>query len=131
MKKPLVLFSAGCVGGLANSLVVWLFGLLAITALFGVSIAPSLTPGWLYPRIVWGGLWGLVFLLPILNGNIIVKGSVLSLLPTAAQLFIVFPFKADKGIAGLDLGVMTPVFVVIFNWVWGVAAALTIRSAKL
>ena len=57
MKKVLIFFAAGCLGALANSLAVWLFGDLGITKLLGVSISPSLTAGWLYPRIVWGGIW--------------------------------------------------------------------------
>jgi hypothetical protein len=31
-----------------------------------VAIAPALKLSWLYPRIVWGGLWGLVFVFPFL-----------------------------------------------------------------
>ena len=58
-------FAAGALGGLANSLVAWGFGELGISRALGVSIAPGLTAAWLYPRIVWGGLWGFAFLLPI------------------------------------------------------------------
>jgi len=130
MKKLLVLFAAGCLGGLANSIAVWLFGYFSITSLFGVSIAPSLTPGWLYPRIVWGGIWGLLFILPMLQSKLLLKGAVLSLFPTAVQLLVVFPLKAHKGMAGLDLGLFTPLFVLFFNWVWGVVTALTIRFEK-
>ncbi|MGD9310945.1 MAG: hypothetical protein PVG51_17510, partial [Desulfosarcina sp.] len=61
MKKLLVCFSAGCLGALANSLVLWQFGELGLARLFGVAMAPSLSAGWLYPRIVWGGIWGLLF----------------------------------------------------------------------
>ena len=43
------------------------------------------------------------------------------------QLFIIFPIKADKGAMGLDLGTLTPVFVVIFNAIWGVTAAIWLR----
>ena len=59
-----LVFAAGCVGAVANSLMVYLFGHLGINAALGVKIAPNLTPSWLYPRIVWGGLWGFLFLLP-------------------------------------------------------------------
>ena len=114
-------------GGLANSLAVWLFGYLGITSSLGVSIAPSLSPAWLYPRLVWGGIWGLIFILPIYKSKLLLKGSILSLFPTAVQLFIVFPLKAHKGIAGIELGFYTPVFVLFFNWVWGIIAALTIK----
>ncbi|GAA6167969.1 hypothetical protein [Sessilibacter corallicola] len=130
MKKLLVFFAAGCLGALANSLAVWLFGKYGITTGLGVSIAPSLSPAWLYPRIVWGGIWGLLFILPMMNSRPMIKGTILSLFPTIIQLFVVFPYKADKGIAGLELGLYTPLFVVFFNWVWGVVAALTIRFAR-
>ena len=130
MKKLLIFFAAGCLGAFANSIAVWLFGDIGITTLFGVSIAPSLTPGWLYPRIVWGGIWGLLFVLPMMQSKLLSKGAVLSLFPTAVQLFVVFPLKADKGMAGLDLGLYTPLFVVFFNWVWGVVTALTIKFAR-
>jgi len=127
MNKMLVFFAAGCLGALANSLAVWFFGDFGITSSFGVSIAPSLTPKWLYPRIVWGGLWGLLFVLPIFKSNLLLKGTVLSLFPTAIQLFVIFPFKAHKGMAGLELGLYTPLLVLFFNWVWGVVTALTIK----
>lgn len=130
MKKLLIFFAAGCLGALANSIAVWLFGYLGITSLFGVSISPALSPGWLYPRLVWGGLWGLLFVLPILKSRILYKGAVLSLLPTAVQLFVVFPYKAHKGMAGLELGLLTPLFVLFFNWVWGAVTALTIKFQK-
>ena len=130
MKKILIYFAAGCLGALVNSLTVWLFGDVGITKHFSVSIAPSLSAAWLYPRIVWGGIWGLLFFLPMLNSKLIRKGSLLSLFPTAVQLFIIFPFKANKGIAGLELGQLTPAFVIFFNWIWGVVTALTVKFSK-
>ena len=130
MNKLLVFFAAGCLGALANSITVWQFGSFGVTSSFGVSIAPSLTPGWLYPRIVWGGIWGLLFILPMLQSKLLLKGTVLSLFPTAVQLFVVFPLKADKGMAGFELGLYTPLFVLFFNWVWGVVTALTIKFAR-
>ncbi len=130
MKKLLIFFAAGCLGALANSLTVWLFGHYGITSMLDVSIAPSLSSGWLYPRIVWGGLWGLLFILPMLQSRLLLKGAILSLFPTAVQLFVVFPTMAHKGMGGLDLGLLTPLFVLLFNWVWGVVAALAIKFAK-
>lgn len=130
MKKLLIFFAAGCIGALANSIALWGFGALGITKSLGVSIAPTLTPAWLYPRIVWGGIWGLAFVLPVLQPKLVLKGTVLSLLPTAVQLFIVFPLKANKGMAGLDLGLYTPLLVVFFNWIWGVVTAISIKVAK-
>ena len=130
MKKLSIYFAAGCLGALANSIAVWLFGYFGITSSFGVSIAPSISPNWLYPRIVWGGIWGLFFILPMLKSKLLLKGAILSLLPTVVQLFVVFPFKAHKGIAGLELGLFTPLFVLFFNWVWGFVTAFTIKLAR-
>ncbi len=130
MKKILVCFAAGCLGALANSLTVWVFGDFEITREFGVAIAPTLTPAWLYPRIVWGGIWGLLFVLPLLNTKPFSKGALMSLFPTLVQLLVVFPLKAKKGYFGLDIGLLTPLFVVFFNLVWGVVTALTLRFSK-
>ena len=130
MKKLLIFFAAGCIGALANSIAVWLFGYYGITSSFGVSIAPSLSPSWLYPRIVWGGIWGLLFIMPMLQSKLLLKGAVLSLFPTAFQLFILFPLKENKGMAGLDLGLLTPIFVLFFNWIWGFVTALAIKIER-
>lgn len=130
MKKILVCFSAGCLGALANSLTVWFFGDMGISKQLGVAIAPHLSAGWLYPRIVWGGIWGLLFIFPLLRSKPVLQGSVLSLAPSAIQLFYVFPMLAHKGVGGLELGLFTPVLVIVFNWVWGVVTAITIKIAK-
>ncbi len=129
-KKIALVFAAGCLGGLINSLAVWIFGELGITSALGVKIAPNLSAAWLYPRIVWGGIWGALFLLPLWQRRVLIKGLIYSMGPTLVQLFIVFPMKANKGAMGLDLGTLTPVFVIIFNAIWGVTAAVWLRWAN-
>ena len=124
-----LVFAAGCLGGLVNSLAVWLSGMYGITSAIGVKIAPQLSAAWLYPRIVWGGIWGFLFLLPLLRRKLLIQGLIFSLGPTLVQLFVVFP-KAHKGMMGLDLGTLTPLAVVVFNAVWGVTAAVWLRWAK-
>lgn len=128
--KLTILFSSGCVGGIINSLVVWFLGARGVTAALGVKIAPDLTPTWLYPRIVWGGIWGFLFLLPFLKKSLFWRGVLFSLGPTIAQLFVVFPAKASSGMMGLGLGNLTPLFVLFFNAVWGVSTAIWLRLAK-
>jgi hypothetical protein len=117
-----VAFSSGCFGGLVNSLAVWFFGVAGITTAAGVQIAPSLTPPYLYQRMVWGGLWGFILLLPVLPASTWLRGFLLSLGPTIVQLFIVFPIRLNKGVMGLELGQLTPLFVFIYNAIWGVCA---------
>jgi hypothetical protein len=127
-RKISLVFAAGCLGGLINSLAVWIFGELGISSAMGVSIAPELSPGWLYPRLVWGGIWGLLFLLPLMPASIFARGLVFSIGPTLVQLFFVFPMNANKGMLGLDLGLLTPVLVVVFNAIWGWTAAIWLKS---
>jgi len=126
-KNISMVFAAGCLGGLVNILAVWGFGDLGINAALGVRIAPALTPQWLYPRLIWGGIWGLLFLLPVMRSRILSRRIIFSLGPTIVQLFVVFPLKAGKGYMGLDLGTLTPLLVFIFNAIWGVATAIWLR----
>ncbi len=119
-----LMFAAGCLGGLVNSLAVWLSGMHGLTAACGVKLAPALTLPWLYPRIVWGGIWGLLFLLPFVKHNLLLRGLVISAGPTLVQLFYIFPYKAHKGMLGLELGTYTPLFVIAYNALWGITAAI-------
>ena len=124
-----LVFAAGVLGALLNSLAVWAFGEFGISAALGVKIAPTLTPAFLYPRLVWGGIWGVLFLLPLMQRSIWSRGFIYSLGPTLVQLFVVFPIKANKGAMGLELGMLTPLLVVIFNAIWGWTAAIWLRWA--
>ena len=129
MQRLAIVFGAGCLGALLNSLAVWVFGLAHITTGLGVQIAPPLTPAWLYPRIVWGGLWGFLFLIPLLTDRWVWRGLLFSVAPTLVQWLIVFPLKAQKGMLGLELGALTPLFVVLFNAVWGIVASWYVDRA--
>ncbi len=116
-------YAAGSVGGLINSLIVWLLGSMGITSALGVNIAPPLSAALLYPRLVWGGLWGFLFLIPLFGNSPLVRGVIYSLGPTLVQLFIVFPLKDGKGIMGLGLGALTPLMVIFANVIWGVVTS--------
>jgi hypothetical protein len=121
-------FAAGALGGLANSLVLWVVGKLGFAHTLG-TIAPALTPGWLYPHIVWGGLWGALFLIP-LGWDWVRKGLFLSLAPSVVQLFLVFPLKTKGGAVGLALAALTPLAVLFFNAVWGVVASFWLTVVR-
>jgi len=130
MKNTLLAFAAGSLGGLVYCLVMWLFSHYGITQSLGVSLAGSLSPHWVYPRIVWGGLWSLLFLLSIMSSSLFMRSLVLSLIPALVQLFIIFPFYTGQGIAGLKLGLLTPLLVWFFFWCWAFATAVTLRLAR-
>jgi hypothetical protein len=128
LREVSLCFAAGAFGALVNSWLVWHLGTTGIPQHFGVAIAPKWSLHFLYPRVVWGGLWGLIFALPIWRGGFWVgvfsRGILLSLIPTLFQLFYVFPVLQGKGTFGLALGKLTPVFVFIYNAVWGLVTAL-------
>jgi hypothetical protein len=124
LRRVSVSFAAGCLGGVTDSLAVWLAGVKGITASFGVSIAPPLTAPWMYQRVVWGGIWGALFLLPFFKRSVLGRSFLYSLGPTLVQLLVVFPYQAGKGLLGLQLGNYTPLFVLVFNFIWGLTAAI-------
>lgn len=124
VRRLTLLFSAGCFGALVNSYALWLLGKYGLTAKMGIDMAPRMTPAWLYPRIVWGGLWGLLFLLPVPRKSPFMRALIFSLPPSLVQLFVVFPFKAQEGWLGLDLGLMTPFLVLVLNGLWAVGTVL-------
>jgi hypothetical protein len=128
LKKISLCFSAGALGGLVNGLAVWLFGALGIAAALGVHIAPDLTPPFLYSKITWGGIWGALLLLPLAETRPWLKGIIISIAPTLVQLLIVFPLKMDAGMLGLGLGALTPLLVVLYNALWGIAAVYWYRA---
>lgn len=123
-----VAFAAGSAGGLATVLTIWLAVLLGITANFGVKL-PSPLLADVYRMIVWGGIFGFLFLLPVMRGSVWLRGVVFGLAPSVVQCFIVFPYALGAGMLGMKLGALTPVFVLIFNTVWGlVTAFLFVRA---
>ena len=126
-KNISLVFAAGCLGGLVNSIFIWLFAEMGIMSAFNVRIGAPMTPPWLYPRIVWGGIWGILFLMPLTKQNTFLRGLIFSLGPTLVQLFVIFPYKLNKGMMGIDLGVLTPLFVFFFNAIWGWTTALWLR----
>lgn len=69
-------------------------------------------------------------MLPVLRGNLFVKALALSLLPSLVQLFVIYPFKTRYGVAGLGLGVLTPLLVVLFNVTWALTTATAIKMLR-
>lgn len=112
-------YFGGAVGALVSSIALWLAGRAALTALIGVSIAPSLTTAWIGPRILEGGLWGLAYPFLLRRGLPPVRsGLLLSLGPSLAELFWIFP-RSGHQMLGVDLGPLTPVVVLVENAIWG------------
>jgi hypothetical protein len=134
MKIPLkeisIVFTAGAAGGLVNRIAIWFAGRFGISEFLGVKLAPPLSEGFLYTGIVWGGIWGLVFLVPVLKSSFYLRSLILSIFPTLVMLFVVFPFWLHKGALGFQLGQFTPALVVIFNFIWALVTAAWIKAVE-
>jgi hypothetical protein len=122
-------FASGAVGGLARAFALWVLAQLGVLSALGVGLGASLSMGALYPRIVWGGLFGAVFLLPV-KGGTARRGLLLSLVPALFELFVVLPYWQGRGMLGVELGALTPVVVLAANAVWGLATSAWLAQVK-
>ncbi len=116
-------FAAGVVGALALCGVAWLMAKMRIFSLLHCHISLPIGREWLYSRLVWGGIFGLFFVLPVWSGKTAKRGLLFGLLPSLFQLFVVFPLLLHKQVMGLNFGYTTPLFVVVLNLFWGLVTA--------
>jgi hypothetical protein len=123
-------YFGGALGAIANSLAVWLLAEAQLLSAAGISVHPDLTWAWIGKRMLWGSLWGLGFpLVNTLQKTPWKAGLLLSLAPTAAQLFYFYP-NSGSGMAGLEAGNLTPVLVLVANGLWGWVLSLCISRGK-
>jgi hypothetical protein len=120
-------FTGGAIGGLVDSINITILGKIGISDLLGVSMKPEFTAPWLYQRMVWGGIWMLLLLLPLWKKQTVLRGCLFSLLPSAMMLFMVLPIMG-KGLLGLGFGTLTPIVVIGLNCIYGIVAAYWYKS---
>lgn len=129
LKTVSLVFAAGSLGGLAKGLAAWLFGAAGINALLGSQFAPALTPMWIYSHVVWGGIWALLFLLPLRKVSYVSLGILYSLPQTLIALLVLMP-KMGRGLLALQLGWTTPILVLFFGFIWGIATSLWLKWSR-
>ena len=128
-RKISAAFTGGAVGGFVDSFNIWIMGRTGISDLIGLTMKPEFNAHWQYQRMVWGGIWMLLLLLPLLRGKTLLRGCLFSLLPSAMMLFMVLP-EMGKGMLGLGFGAITPVVVIGLNCIYGMVASLWYRKAR-
>lgn len=129
LQRAALYFTAAALGGLAVVLTVWGFGQIGIADLFGVKIKPALTKEFIYRQMVWGGIWGMIFLLPIQIKPLWLKALAMTLAPVAVALLLLFP-QTPLGILGLGAGALTPLYIYLVNIPWGMVTAYLGRELK-
>jgi len=109
-------FGAGAFGGL----ILWAAALglarIGLPALLDLTAPLPDIHTVVHRAIVWGGLWGLLFAVPVMNRAAWLKGIVIGLLATAALVFYFGPGLR----AGPPLGIAYA--AVLNGLVWGIAA---------
>jgi hypothetical protein len=122
--------AGGAVAGLLQTLIIVALSNLAIFQALGMPFKIPFTLPYLYQRITWGGLWGLLFLIPLFtswrNTN---RGLIFALVPACASLFYFLPYQDNMGWFGLGMGTLWPGVVVIFAVLWGYIAGVWLDRA--
>lgn len=122
IQRAALYFTAAALGGLAVVLTVWSLGQIGVADLFGVSIKPELEKTFIYKQMVWGGLWGMIFLIPVTIKPLWLKGLIMTLAPVIVALTVLFPM-GGAGFLGLEQGTLTPLYIYLVNVPWGLVTA--------
>jgi len=118
-----VCFVAGMLGETASILFLWGCNQWNLFTIMGINMTQTLNLPLLYPQLFSGGFWGLGYFftvgVPRHRRHWIRKGLWFSLLPSLFTLFYLYPYVYHKGIAGFDLGTLTPLLIVVSSLIWG------------
>ena len=128
IRKISAAFTGGAIGGFVDSFNIWAMGKTGISDLIALAMKPDFSAPWLYQRMVWGGIWMLLLLLPLWEKRVLLRGALFSIVPSAMMLFMVLP-SMGKGILGLGFGTVTPLVVVGLNMIYGMVASAWYQAA--
>ena len=125
LKDASIAFAAGALGAFIIMVLFWLETINGITAFFKIDVAvktwQELLPD-LYRIITWGGLWGLLLLLPIMKNRYLARGVLFGSIATLVEYFYFAP-QAGLGYFAIEQGYMMPVNIFLLNLLWGIIAA--------
>lgn len=115
--------AAGAIGAIVQTFVIVGLSELALFQALGMPFKIPFTLPYLYQRVTWGGLWGLLFIIPLLPRMAHWKrGLIFAAAPALASLLFFLPFHDDMGWFGLKMGPLWPVVVILFALLWGFVA---------
>ncbi len=126
MKQEIgLVFFAGLLGALVHSFAFFYADELGLTRYLELNIALDFDKDLLYQKMIWGGLWGLAYLVVEIisfwpRKYQFINVVLVSLAPSAFTLFYLFP-EAGKGMLGQNIGEYMFVFVLIMNFIWAIS----------
>lgn len=118
-------FAAGAAGGLLQCIAAWLSGRYGISRDLGASVSGALVPAVIYPRVVLGGLWGQLFLLPLAR-HWLLRGLIFGAVVTLIQL-VILPLLLGRSTHLLS---GTALLWLLLNLVWGAGTAALLRLLR-
>jgi len=121
--------AAGLIAALLQCVGIQLLGHFGVTSFHGISLTPKLTMAWLYPRLVWGSIWGLLFAFPLFKDQPFWRGILFSMGPTL-MVFLKFVPGMGKSVLGFTFGSLAPELVLLLNIGWGIIAAFWYRESQ-
>lgn len=116
-------FASGAVGAVAMVAFLWVIRDSGALASLGLRAPSPQMPQFMYSRIAWGGIWALLFVLPVMSGQWLLRGLVVGVLASVAAIFYFNPAWKNAPFAFVIL-----IFVV--NAVWGVVASGWYRAVS-
>lgn len=129
LKRLSLSFASGMAGAFVARLVLYGFERWGVLSKFNVDLNASLDTVSLYPFLIWGGIFGLIFFFPIFGArNIFERSLLLALVPMLIMFLYVYPSVEHTGYFGFGYGVFTPLFVFILSFVWSLTTALWLRT---
>lgn len=124
-------FAAGAAGGAAKGLLVLLCSYFPASAALGGHLASALYAqslphaNGIYARVVWGGLYGFLFLLPVARGWLWFSGFLWACAITLLQ-WVVLPLLHG----GLHIAWIPLLSTLLLNCIWGWVAALLLHLTR-
>ena len=134
-----VVFTGGAIGGFFTALAVYIFVTTGIVASLGSAIQLEYHPIWFidppfnYRLMVWGGFFGILFLLPFARKMVWWHwGLIVGGIAGSASLFVMFPIKYGMDMfAGMPLGPGTVPWIIFFNLFYGIPTAYFVKRVGL
>ena len=126
-------FAAGAFAGFVQTVVLWILAQVGLFRLLSEPFDFPLNPSLLYQRMIFGGVWALLFLVPLLrtapHGQ---RGLSIGLLRALLTLLLINPFVDQVGVLGLNFGWAWPLIVLFSNLLWGFLAGYWLdKTAEL
>lgn len=141
-----LVFSAGAFGGLIAAFALLAAAEFGLLQKMGVSMGGgpmaavkndltkalgmkrSFSPAFIYKYVVWGGIWGVVFIIgPVKRLRWWQETLVAAAFPTAAAWFWFYP-QAGLGYFGVRMGDLAPVVILVMCLIWAGIASAALRN---